>query len=486
MKEKKNIDRIFQEKFKDFEVNPDEKVWENISRKLDEKKKRRAFIIPLWFKIGGVAAVIAIIIAGLLFTNNRPQGSSEPNIVFDKPENIQKEDPNSNPSQSNTNTRENEGLAAEENTSSENEKTSITGSDSSSSSNNSVASQVPESNKISGDKARNKKNAVPSKESGLTSLEENNTHDNSEYEKEELAKKPEVISKDPSGIIAGNEADTLKNIITEPENTFEEENALAQIEKEKLKNKESEDEETSESKSRKLELSTFAAPVFYKNMGSGNELSSQFSNNSASTDVTVSYGVKVAYEVFNKVKIRTGISKINMSYNIQDISYSPMAMANSFENIRPSSENISVRSDRNMNSGYAENTFVSNSLSSAIFTPGEINQQFGFIEVPLEIEYALVDKKLGLNLIGGASGLFLDKNRVDLNSGNTTTVLGEASNINSTSFSTNIGVGLDYELSDKFSLNLEPIFKYQLNTFNSVENVQPVNFGIYSGISIKF
>ncbi len=486
MKEKKNIDRIFQEKFKDFEVNPDDKVWENISRKLDKKKKKRALIIPLWFKIGSIAAVITVIIAGLLFTDNQQQGPSDPNIVFDKTEDIQKKDPDSNPSQSNTNTREEDTLTVEENPSSENKNSSLTGSDNSSSSNNSVASQVPESSKISENYTLDKKSAVPSKDTGITSLEENITQDNSEYEKEELAKKPEVISKDPSGIIAGNEADTLKNIITEPEKTLEEENALSQIEKEKLQDKDDEEEETSESNSRKLELSTFAAPVFYKNMGSGNELSSQFSNNSASSDVTVSYGVKVAYEVSKKVKIRTGISKINMSYNIQDISYSPMAMSNSFENIRPSSENINVRSDRNMNNGFAENTSVANSLTSAIFTPGEINQQFGFIEVPLEIEYALVDKKLGLNLIGGASGLFLDKNRVDLNSGNTTTVLGEASNINSTSFSTNIGVGLDYELSDKFSLNLEPIFKYQLNTFNSVQNVQPVNFGIYSGISIKF
>jgi len=58
MNERKNIERIFQEKFKDFEVNPAEEVWGNIEKKLDEKKRRR--IIPFWWKLSGVAAVFFI------------------------------------------------------------------------------------------------------------------------------------------------------------------------------------------------------------------------------------------------------------------------------------------------------------------------------------------------------------------------------------------------------------------------------------------
>ena len=43
MKEKKNIDRIFQEKFKDFEKEPSEKVWSSIASKLDEKEEKKHF-----------------------------------------------------------------------------------------------------------------------------------------------------------------------------------------------------------------------------------------------------------------------------------------------------------------------------------------------------------------------------------------------------------------------------------------------------------
>ena len=56
MKDKKNLDRLFQEQFKDFEEIPPEIVWKNIEAELTKKKKRR--IIPLWYKLSGVAALL--------------------------------------------------------------------------------------------------------------------------------------------------------------------------------------------------------------------------------------------------------------------------------------------------------------------------------------------------------------------------------------------------------------------------------------------
>lgn len=76
MKERKNIDRLFQEKFKDFEQIPDPVVWENIEHALLQKKKRR--VIPIWWKLAGAAAILIPMIFGLqlLFTNN--SGTSLP------------------------------------------------------------------------------------------------------------------------------------------------------------------------------------------------------------------------------------------------------------------------------------------------------------------------------------------------------------------------------------------------------------------------
>ncbi|HSP40096.1 MAG TPA: hypothetical protein VLN46_01600, partial [Gillisia sp.] len=75
---------------------------------------------------------------------------------------------------------------------------------------------------------------------------------------------------------------------------------------------------------------------------------------------------------------------------------------------------------------------------------------------------------------------------ISLNSADFSTNIGEANNINSLSFSTNIGVGVDYKISPQFQLNLEPILKYQINTFDKAQDVNSYYFGIYSGFSFKF
>lgn len=58
MKERKNVDRLFQEKLKDFEVAPDEQVWKNIEAALRAKKKRR--FPPIWFRLAGAAAILLL------------------------------------------------------------------------------------------------------------------------------------------------------------------------------------------------------------------------------------------------------------------------------------------------------------------------------------------------------------------------------------------------------------------------------------------
>ena len=60
MKEKKHIDRLFQESFKDFEVTPNDKVWQNIDAKLNDNKKKRR-VITIWWRYGGVKAILLIL-----------------------------------------------------------------------------------------------------------------------------------------------------------------------------------------------------------------------------------------------------------------------------------------------------------------------------------------------------------------------------------------------------------------------------------------
>ena len=63
----------------------------------------------------------------------------------------------------------------------------------------------------------------------------------------------------------------------------------------------------------------------------------------------------------------------------------------------------------------------------------------------------------------------------------------EFDNSKSLSLQPNFGVGFNYQISKAFHLNVEPTFKYQLNSFsNDAGNFRPYLLGVYSGFSFKF
>lgn len=116
-----------------------------------------------------------------------------------------------------------------------------------------------------------------------------------------------------------------------------------------------------------------------------------------------------------------------------------------------------------------------------------ISQRLGFVEIPLEVEYALVNKKLAVNAIGGFSALIADRNEIYAVSGGQEMLIGEANNINAMSYSANLGLGVNYNISEKIKLNVEPTFKYQINTFSkSAGDFRPYFIGVYTGFSYKF
>ena len=66
MKDRKEIDQLFQEGFKEFEAAPPADMWERIDAKLRKKDDRK--VIQLWWRWAGVAALSALLFTtGTLF-----------------------------------------------------------------------------------------------------------------------------------------------------------------------------------------------------------------------------------------------------------------------------------------------------------------------------------------------------------------------------------------------------------------------------------
>ena len=69
----------------------------------------------------------------------------------------------------------------------------------------------------------------------------------------------------------------------------------------------------------KWSVGTNAAPIYFSSLGKGSSLDAQFNKNSKSGEVTMSYGVSASYALNKKLSVRSGINKVNIGYNTNNV-----------------------------------------------------------------------------------------------------------------------------------------------------------------------
>lgn len=517
---KENIDELYREKLKNFNEVPDEKVWKAISNSLDKKKKSRP-IIPIWWKLGGVAAILAILL--YIF------------IPFESYQNTDQiiTDVESAPSLDNSKISDVENVLPADNNeddsnvvnSSEGTKDSgnpnpVSGDDSSANGKQDIETSIATSSeKINAKTERNTDiSRTTDSETVITSVRSENNPN--EITKDEVTKKVKVQQKpeNKNTEIAANINSPVKDPLVAvkeknisnnnlQKDTPLKETAIANGASDLIKEKEEEDpksnigkksiydeieksQETKVAQSNRWSVGPSIAPVYFNSFGNGSPIHSNFVSNSKSGNVNLSYGLMVSYDIGKKLSIRSGLYKVDYGYDTNEISFSASLTASTNDQINninyvPTSKNLVVRN--------IEDNKLSEQASSVEFAAqspardGRMIQDFGYLELPLEINYALLDRKFGINVIGGLSSLFLVDNTVVLEANGNTIEMGEANNINDVNLSTNIGFGLNYKFSPTLQLSLEPMFKYQLNTFTETSgNFQPFSIGVYTGLNFKF
>ncbi len=506
---KKSIDKLFQEKFKDFRERPDDRVWNRIETTLDKSKKPRN-ILPIWWKLGAIAAGLALLLYMIgpfkgkdnelpIITNSEKgdnpsiqeqQESRVPAITdIDNIKPNKKEDKESTVIDVPNHDNENINTAVSSTKSIDKGGSNTTKREKEQSYKTSsaiVTSTGEETQRTAQDKTNTEK------------FGNRDTHPTVSAEKsdslDQLA--PNAMEDQLSNKEISTEKSEINHIATQ--STTDVPEALAVLDTTGSTEKKSifevledndQPEEVAAGKKGRWSVEPSIAPVYFNAAGEGSSIAPSFVTNSKSGEVSLSYGVLVSYGVGKKWSVRSGIQKVNYGYSTNDISYTStfgIVSIPDLDNINyiTSSENLIVQ---NQNQGKPIPGMALDAAAKNPIRTGKMLQQFGYLEVPMEVNYALVDKKFGVNLIGGVSSLFLTDNSVTLESGDRNTELGEANNINSVNFSANLGFGLNYQLIPKVHLNVEPIFKYQLNTFsNTAGSFQPFSIGIYSGLNFKF
>lgn len=588
MSEKKHIDRLFQEKFKDFEAKPKDTVWNAIQNQL-EPAAVQPKVTPLWLRLAGVAALVALLftIGNTLLESNTSEGNTETIVDTNIETNGNPENTNSTSKTNNTVSTENETVSEkdlEHNGLNRNTTTNVpttpisnpiantnkttSGNTDKTSTNSIITKKETPANALSASEplqknaktrsndtaseskdvstavanVTNKKTASQNAKSNPAAKTINKANRSSQDAKaspsnnaivnnkasqnasEKNAKSTSNLPRYTQNKAANNERINSNGIAGNTEKLEENQNTInnklkANISKETLAQTHNEEEKTNmnpqdeeaqtpnpleeaalantedaiekekeETVMNRWTVNANVAPVYYNTLGKGSHIHDQFIDNPKNGEINTSYGIAIGYALNDRFKVRSGISKLNLSYDTanviiyENVSNTPSSAPLRNINFAPANQgqSIGVLSANNLSVQQIDGV-TNDALNAAL------SQRLSYVEVPVEVEYALINTRVGVNIIGGVSTFILDGNEVVTEVDNRKTTIGEANNINNVSFTTNLGLGLDYKFSDTFKFNLEPTFKYQVNAYSETSgNFKPYIIGVYTGFSYNF
>lgn len=480
--EKENLDNLFRESLDEFSASPDPRVWDRIQASLDKKTKRRRRAIPLWWQLGGAAAAAALLLYLLI-----PQGEIESPLDTDPltndPAKISvKQEPNMDSVESGAADREVQLTDSE---------TPEPG----------IQVQLPSQGAVNNSRSESQIASGENSSESAKRTDRPSDPGTALATQKEAEKRPlEAVEKEILPTISDALAVVPKEAAedTSTPNRTEDSQAAELAEaaqKEALRELlPGQDEEAliqKENTEGKWAIGPSVAPVYFNGLGNGSPIDQSFVSNEKSGSFNMSYGLQVSYQLNKRLQLRSGLHKVDFGYNTNDIVFSSSLQASSASEIRnvdfaPASEYLVVNS-RNALPAKADSGFRTEIAARNTSREGTMVQEFGYLEVPLEVNYTLIDRTLGVHLISGISSLFLVDNNVSLESETGTTEVGQANNLNDVNFSANFGLGVQYKVNEKINLQVEPLLKYQLNTFsNTAGNFRPYSIGVYSGIRFKF
>jgi hypothetical protein len=260
--------------------------------------------------------------------------------------------------------------------------------------------------------------------------------------------------------------------------------------------------EQPKNKTARWSLTALVSPTYYLRPEVENSSMASQINSSEQSRISYSGGVSFAYRISRKLSIQSGLYYSTIGNEITGISsfsgfrgYDYTKGDHNFEVLTSNGLIYTNNSDVFLvdNSGnrvytiYTRDVFDP-SKANLSYVDNTLYQNFSYLEMPIFLRYKLIDRTIDFNVIGGLSYNLLVNNTVNAHiSGNNYSV-GKTAGLNPFMVTSSFGMGMEYSISDKFSLSLEPTFRYYLNPFSLIQGprTHPYSFGIFSGISYKF
>ncbi|HEX7494964.1 MAG TPA: outer membrane beta-barrel protein [Bacteroidales bacterium] len=249
-------------------------------------------------------------------------------------------------------------------------------------------------------------------------------------------------------------------------------------------------------------IAAMASPTYYSSFNSGSDaLSKQLS---ATEQPLVSYsgGVAFSYKISKRFSIQSGLYYSSLGQKVDGINsysgFTPYGNAKGDHNfevlttsgtVQTSNPDVflSATGSERIVTDYTRDVFDPNKANLQPVN-SSIDQNFGYLELPVVVKYKIIDKTIGINVMGGLSYNLLVHNSVYTTVDGTRYPVGDTKGLNSLTLSSSLGMGMEYNISGKLSLNLQPTFRYYLNPISSTTGsfIHPYSFGIFSGLSYTF
>ena len=454
------FDQHIKDKLSQSQIPPID-AWKGIQEKLDETDRKKSSI-PLFYWIGSTAACLVVGVSIFYFSQNENdvKNNSEIEVVKKSTPELPKESTKIIDS-----TEKNQLIKVENSQAKHQIKIEETDFD-----------LVNRSRKF---EAKNFFQPISGSDSLKNSSQKQDL--NSANNKLDIAKSNSSIIGNPSNNTQNLDEKNSKNNELKPK--VDEEKSLELVLAEQLAKK----QETPKIKATtpKFAVSSFVNPS--KILDSKSVLSDEFNENTINNSVTLAYGAKFSVKINDRINVRSGISKVDLEQQTQHVA---SGISTAIQPISTLENSPARRQNIVYNSNIQVNKASGNSATFMTFynsTESKMSQKIQYIEVPVEIEYKLLNfDKFNLLATGGGSYYFLTKNEIEMSSQEKSQKIGKASNLNDMSYSANAGLKLEYLLSPKTSLNLEPNYRYMINSMNNVETKNPSLLGVNLGFSIKF
>jgi hypothetical protein len=249
-------------------------------------------------------------------------------------------------------------------------------------------------------------------------------------------------------------------------------------------------------------ISAKASPNYYSSISFGNDQASADLANNEKPLISYSGGMAFSYKVNRRISVQSGVYYSSVGQKVTGISsfsgfsnYSDSKGTSDFSiqtsngTIVSTNNNIFLRDNigARVLTRYTSNTFDP-SKANLTYLNNSITQNFNYLEIPVLFKYKAIDRKVDLNVVGGLSYNMLLNNAAFASVSGMKYSIGKTEGLSPVNFSSSLGVGFEYSLSEKISLDIEPTFRYYLTPLGGLvgSSNHPYSFGIFSGLSYKF